>query len=151
MINLKSNKNRYIAIISAIIIIILIAIYIVVYEYSKRNFIKLSYDEINQKLENKDDFVLCISRTNCVHCQDFKPKLIKVSDKYNIKIYYINVDKLSKEKYEEFKNQFAFDGATPTTIIFKDGEEKTTASRIDGDVSMDKIVNKLKNNDFIKE
>ena len=44
----------------------------------------------------------------------------------------------------------SFDGATPTTIFFKDGEEKTTATRIEGDVTEEKIITKIKQNGFIK-
>ena len=59
-----------------------------------------------------------------------------------------------KEKAEkdekEFKDKFSFDGGTPTTIFFKDGEEKTTATRIEGDISIERTIDKFKKNGFIK-
>ena len=68
----------------------------------------------------------------------------------NIDIFYTDVDTFSEEDYEKFKTEFSFDGSTPTTIFFNDGEEKTTATRIEGNVSTEKVINKLKKNGFIK-
>jgi len=50
---------------------------------------------------------------------------------------------------EKFNKLISFDGGTPVTIFIKNGEEKTTATRIEGDVSTDKIIDKLKKNGFI--
>ena len=50
---------------------------------------------------------------------------------------------------KKFNNLISFDGGTPVTIFIKNGEEKTTATRIEGDVSTDKIIDKLKKNGFI--
>ena len=113
------------------------------------NLIKLNYNEITEKLDNKESFILCISRTTCIHCNNYKPKLKKVANKYNIKIYYTNVDKYTKKELEDFSSRISFDGSTPGTIFIKNGEEKTTATRIEGDVSTDKIIDKLKKNGFI--
>lgn len=113
------------------------------------NLVNLSYNEIIEKIENKEDFVLCVSASKCVHCQDYKPKLKKVANDYDIIIYYTNTDSFTDEQYETFKKNFSFDGGTPTTIFFKNGEETTTANRIEGNVKIEKIINKLKNNGFI--
>lgn len=142
------NKKKLLIIIGLIFILTIVTIILIPKE---KNLIKLSYKEIIEKVDNKDDFVLCISRTNCVHCQEYKPKLKKVANDYNIIIYYANTDDFTKEEYEKFKENFSFDGGTPTTIIFKNGEEKTTASRINGNVKIEKIISKLKNNGFIPE
>ena len=144
---MKNKKNIiYITIAIFSIIIISTILYI-----NKTNLIELNYSEIIEKIENKDTFVLCISATNCVHCQDYKPKLEKISKDYDITIYYINKDTIEDEKYREFKSKLSFDGGTPTTIFFINGEEKTTANRIEGNVRTEKIINKLKNNGFITE
>lgn len=114
------------------------------------NLVKLNYNEIIEKLDNKETFILCISRTTCIHCNNYKPKLKKVASKYNIKIYYTNVDNYTKKELEDFSSRISFDGSTPVTLFIKDGEEKTTATRIEGDVSVNKIIDKLKKNSFIK-
>ena len=135
-----------------ILLIILLGGLLIVFKdsiFRNPNFIKLNYEEIIEKVNNKDNFILCVSRTKCSHCQNYKPKLSKVAKEYNIVIYYTEIDKYTDNEYEEFKEKISFDGATPTTIFFKDGEEKTTGTRIEGDVSLEKIINKLKQNGFI--
>lgn len=115
------------------------------------NLIKLDYNGVIDKTTKKEDFILCVSASECVHCNEYKPKLKKITNSYDLKIYYVNVDEFSDSDYEKFKSDFSFDGGTPTTIFFKNGEEKTTASRINGNEKMEKIINKLKSNGFITE
>lgn len=129
--------------------IIIISVYFIVTK--KDNLVKLNYQEIIEKIENKESFVLCITAKKCVHCNEYKPKLKKISNDYNIIIYYTDINNFKDNEYEEFKVKFSFDGSTPTTIFFKDGEEKTTATRIEGNEKFEKIINKLKTNGFINE
>ena len=146
------KKRKSYLILGGILIIIVIIGIIVWYNISiyNKNFIKLSYNEILEKVSNKEDFVLCVSASECTHCKSYKPKLRKISKDYDIKIYYTDIDKFDDKDYDEFKEIFSFDGGTPTTIFFKDGEEKTTATRIEGDISMEKTIDKLKKNGFIE-
>ena len=116
---------------------------------SNSNLIELDYHNLENKINNKESFVVCISRTTCSHCNDYKPKLRKVANKYKINIYYTDIDKYNKTDLENFNKLISFDGGTPVTIFIKNGEEKTTATRIEGDVSTDKIIDKLKKNGFI--
>ena len=118
--------------------------------YYNRNFIKLNYNEILEKVDNKESFILCVSASECTHCKSYKPKLKKISNDYDIKIYYTDVDKFNDNDYEEFKDKFSFDGGTPTTMFFKDGQEKTTATRIEGDISLERTIDKFKKNGFIE-
>ena len=142
------RKKKYLLIASMLIVILGIIIGYFLFSMND-NLIKLSYDEIMEKIDNKESFILCISRTTCSHCNVYKPKLRKVANKYDIKIYYTDVDKYSKNDLKDFNSKISFDGGTPTTLFIKDGEEKTTATRIEGDVSIEKIVDKLKKNGFI--
>lgn len=142
------KKKKYLLIVSILIVILGIIIGYFLFSMND-NLVKLSYDEIMEKIDNNESFVLCISRTTCSHCNVYKPKLRKVANKYDIKIYYTDVDKYSKDDLKNFNSKISFDGGTPTTLFIKDGEEKTTATRIEGDVSIEKIVDKLKKNGFI--
>ncbi len=139
-------KKKNFIFIGIIIIFLLILLFLSI-NNSKGNLIELSYNDIKGKIENKENFVLCISRTTCSHCADYKPKLKEVAKENNINIYYIDVDKYDEE---EFSNLISFDGSTPTTIFIKNGEEETTSNRINGDVSKSKIIEKLKSNGFIE-
>ena len=144
------NKKLIYYIIFGIIVLLFILFFGYKLFFEKDKFISLNYNEIIDKVNNKDSFVLCVSASDCIHCHDYKPKLKSIANKYNIDIFYTDVDTFSEENYERFKTEFSFDGSTPTTIFFNDGEEKTTATRIEGDVSTEKIINKLKKNGFIK-
>lgn len=144
---MKNKKTIFLISIITLILILTIVLFLT----QEKNLIKLNYNEVMTKIENKEDFVLCISAKECIHCQEYKPKLKKIAKEYNIIIYYINKNELSEDEYEKFKSKFSFDGATPTTIFFKDGEETTTANRIEGNVKTEKIINKLKSNGIINE
>lgn len=141
-------KKKTIILIIAMTVILLT---LIITYHNKSNLIKLNYSEIIEKINNKESFVLCVSASECIHCKDYKPKLEKISRNYNIIIYYTNVDTFTKEELEEFKSKLSFDGGTPTTIFFINGEEKTTATRIEGNVKSEKVINKLKKNGFITE
>lgn len=144
------KKKNYL-IIGGIILIVIIGIIIwCSISIESKNFIKLNYSEVLEKIDNKESFILCVSASECTHCNSYKPKLKKISNDYNIKIYYTDVDKFSDDDYKEFKDKFSFDGGTPTTIFFKEGEEKTTATRIEGDISIERTIDKFKKNGFIK-
>ena len=144
-------KSKTFKLILGILIIIFVGIIIGYFIFNKNNnLVKLDYKDIVNKIDNKESFVLCVSRTTCSHCQSYKPKLQKVANKYNIKIYYTNIDTYNKDELNDFNSRITFDGGTPVTLFIKNGEEKTTATRIISDVSSEKIIDKLKKNDFIK-
>ena len=91
-----------------------------------------------------------VMRTDCSACVSFKPKITKVANDYKLEIKVINTDHISeKEKTELFKE--ASIGGTPTVIFYHDGIEETITSRINGSVSIEKIISKMKINGFIEE
>lgn len=145
------KKKKLIFLFAGVTLIVLIATAAYLLYIKNGNLIKLDYNEIVEKVENKESFVLCVSASDCVHCQEYKPKLKKIANTYDIKIYYINIDEFNDEDEKAFKERFSFDKGTPTTIFFKDGEEKTTATRIEGNTKIEKIINKFKSNGFISE
>ena len=145
---MNKKKNLIIISISTVLLIVIISLLLV--NNSNNNFIRLNYNKVKEMINNKETFTLCISRTTCTYCQSFKPKLKDISKKYDIKIYYIELDKESKENQEDLLELLSFDGKTPTTIFIKDGEETTSANRIKGDSSKTQIINKLKSNKIIE-
>lgn len=146
-----SNKNRIrlIGITGFILLIILFVIYFS-YDNNKEYFTDLSYSEVMEKIENKEDFVLCVSSTQCSHCAAYKPKLKEVAEEYKLDIYYTDIDLYSDKEQEDFEEEYLIDG-TPITLFFMDGKEQSVMTRLDGDVSKDKIITKLKEYDFIEK
>ena len=145
---MKNGKKRAI-IIGGSCLVIIIGGFILDKVLSKSYLVELEYTEVIEKIENDESFVILISQTTCSHCADYKPKLEKVAKDYKLDIYFVEVDLLSKDKYNEFKSYVNF-SSTPVTIFIKDGEEKTAANRINGDASKEKILAKLKSNGFIE-
>lgn len=109
----------------------------------------ISYKELNKKLENKDTFFFVVIRDGCQHCENFIPKLEEVLSEYDIEGYTLNYSDLSKDEDEEFYSKYGVD-STPTTIFIKDGDEVSILQRLEGNVSKEKLINKLKSNGYIK-
>ena len=118
--------------------------------YSRPRLYELDVNQVKEKIDNKESFILCISATYCRHCKEYKPKLEDISKEYRMDIYYIDFDKYSDEEQNLFRDYVSFDGGTPVTLFIKNGEEETTVNRINGNVSKDKIISKFKSNGFIK-
>ncbi len=143
----KSKKKGLILVI--ICLIILIGAFITDRILSKDYLIELKYDEVMEKVDNKESFVLLFSQTTCSHCAQYKPKLSQVAKDYKINIYYLEVDLLKDKQEKELKKHFSYN-STPVTLFITDGDEVTAATRIVGDVAKDKIISKLKSNGYIK-
>lgn len=139
------KKNLYLILTTIVLILIIFVLFI----NNKNNLIELEVNDVIEKIDNKESFILCISATYCDHCNNYKPKLEKIAKEYDIKIYYIDFDKYNNEEQNKFKSYISFDGSTPVTVFIKKGEENTTSNRINGDISSYKIIEKLKINGFI--
>lgn len=82
--------------------------------------ISLTYSEYQNKIQNKDSFVLLLWQTGCGHCETFEPILNRVIDYYDLEIYSLNIATLTDEEYSKLQNK-TFVTGTPTTVVFKDG------------------------------
>ena len=116
---------------------------------SSSNLKDLSYKELDSKLENKETFFFVVTQDGCSHCESFVPVLEKVLKEQNVVGYNLNLTNMSKEEDEQFSKIFEVDG-TPTTIFVKDGQEVSLLQRINGEADEERIIQKLKNNDYIK-
>ena len=140
--------KRKVIILVCICLIILIGAFIADRILGKTYFNEIKYNEVIEKIDNKESFVLLISQTDCTHCISYKPKLEDVANEHKINIYYIDVDLLSEEENNNLNSYINF-SSTPITVFLKNGEETTVATRINGDASKEKIEKKLKTNGFI--
>ena len=147
---MKAKKKLIILV--SICLILLVGAFIADGILGNNYFSKIEYKEIINKIENKEDLVLLISQTTCSHCESYKPKLKDVAKKYKVEIYYIDIDLLEEDEYDELDSYLSIGSSgTPLTIFLKNGDESTVANRIKGDTSKEKIVKKLKSNGFITE
>lgn len=100
-------------------------------------------------IEEKQSFILFIGSTECQHCDLYKETLNEVISKYQIKISYIDISKLSVAENAKLKTYVNYTG-TPTTAFIENGVEASMYDRIDGNKPMNKVVEKLKKKGYIK-
>ena len=100
-------------------------------------------------LDKKENFILFIGSSTCSACSSYKITLNRVIKKYGIDIKYIDLSKLSEKEEGDVTSKFPISG-TPVTIFIEKGVENDTYNRIKGDVRYSKIVNKLKENGYVK-
>lgn len=144
------NKIVYIALIifAAIIVILLVN-----YANTPKpgSFIQLDYKGVIKKVDNKDKFILVVSKSTCSHCATYKPKIEAIVKEYGIDVYYIDYDEETEDTQKEFLEKFNLDGATPMTLFFEKGKEISVLNRIEGDLSSEKVISTFKKMGFIDD
>lgn len=154
VINMKKKILIFLGIalsIGAIIAIIYAAITLNKQQEIESSFlIELSFKELEEKINNKESFVLVYTQTTCAHCHEFKPILKKTLAKQNFYGYEIVLDKLEKSEKAKL-NDIANVSGTPTMVFIKDGQEINSSSRLVGMRSEEEIVNKLKYLGYIEK
>lgn len=136
-------------------ILILIFIFIVTStlknKESEKDYITyIAVNELEEKIKNKDDFVLVFTQEGCSHCATYHNVINSVAKDYDFNIYDINLSDVKKDDIAVL-NKIASINGTPTTLFYIDGEELTTLNRISGSTSKTKLVEKLKKMGYIKE
>ena len=143
------NRTKIIILVSVCLVVLVVALFgDKILGKSYLNEIK--YNKVIEMIENKEDFILVISKTDCVYCNEYKPKLERIAKEYKIEMYYIQVDLMDAVEREKLSEYINYDG-TPETVFIRNGEEKTAASRINGNASIEKIRTKLKANGWINK
>ena len=144
-------------IINLIIVIIVIALVcgIVFYFINRnkdeyKNIKVLNINELKEKIDNKDSFVLVISKDDCPHCIAYLPVLDKIGQDYGLTFFDISTTKMNDEDKTYLRNIANISG-TPTTIFIEQGEEKNTANRLVGETKEYRVIEKLKAMGYIDE
>lgn len=114
------------------------------------NLKEIYFEELQEKINNKESFILVVAQTTCSHCAEYRPIISSVLDEYNIVAYEIESDKLTTAQ-KGLMNDIANISGTPTTIFIEDGIEKTTTNRIVGPANKSKLISRFKAMGYIKE
>lgn len=115
-----------------------------------KTYVDVTYNELEQKLENKETFAFVIGSSTCSACKAYKVTMDKLIKKYQIPVYYIKTDLLSEEDNNKLSSKFYFQ-YTPTTIFIVEGEEKTTYDRIVGAAEAKDVIKKLEKYNLLGE
>lgn len=131
----KSNILGNVLIIGIVLIVLLIASMISKNSGSGSVRVKeISFQEYSEKSQEDEFTVYLIGRNECSHCMEYKPLVNQVANKYNIDVYYINLDNVLYDEYvylhdniSILKEQFSSDGdpiiPTPATVVYRNGHE----------------------------
>jgi predicted bacteriocin transport accessory protein len=144
------NLKKIIIIIFSISFVILIAT-IVAFSFKKNYLEELNYEELKNKIGNKENFILYIGNKSCSHCKKFEPKFKKIISEYKIIVYKIDTATLTNDQYQELIVSNVGSVGTPTVTFFVEGEDQGSYHRINGEVSEDKVIEKLKDDGYIKD
>jgi len=117
---------------------------------TKGKLITLDYDELKEKIDNEETFILVVTRTDCSHCAIYLPRLEKVLKEYELTAYKIEVDTWKTSEKEDLSYICNVSG-TPTTLFIENGEEKNTSSRLVGERTQEQIIKRFKAMGYIKK
>ena len=136
-------------IIGSIILIVIIGIIVSFSLFKEKYLITLNAQELQEKIEAKDDFILVISQEGCSHCKAYIPVLKDVLNEHKITAYIIDTATFNKEE-KAFLRTVANISGTPTTAFIKDGEETSTSNRLVGSASKKTIETRFKDMGYLK-
>lgn len=133
--------------IMAVILIVISTIMITGCSNNNNTVTEINFKDLEEKINNKDSFILEVIQTGCSHCEEFSPRFRAVLKTNNLEAYSINIYNLSDEERKEFNDLVTISG-TPTVIFFDKGKEE---NKISGAVSNEKLEEELKESGYIKE
>ncbi len=108
---------------------------------------KLSYSEYQEKIDNKEVFVVIIERTTCSHCQNFMPVAEEFAKSNNVPMYYIDTDEMEEGDWDKLSKSNSFfkkhgdEWGTPTTIALYGNK---ALDYIEGETTSDKLLEMYK-------
>lgn len=115
------------------------------HNYDISTFIEINYDDFMKKFKSKEQSLIYIGRSTCIHCVNFIPVLKEAQTKYNYKTYYLDISKITVKQTKKIKRLDNFlnknFGGTPMVIVVKDG--KIVKDGWIGESSIDKFENYL--------
>lgn len=125
------NKNKIWAALAVIVLLVVVGCYY--RDSNKGKTVILTYDELQTKIENKEDFVYMMMMTGCPACQAMEEMMLEYFEDHNVTMYMLNLTNLPNETDEEIANRDAYfenyrtvtgsDGVyTPTFFVYKNGE-----------------------------
>lgn len=110
-------------------------------------------NQLNDKIENGDDFVLVLGLDTCSACIAYKPTLEELVNNKDLDIYYLQLkaswsDSAKQEVIDYFSDKLDYPiMGTPTTFFIKDGEIEDD---IIGEVPYLEILGLLQEKDYVQ-
>lgn len=151
VIIMKNKKNLVLYFLIAIIVIIgILLVYKLAFKTEENsNLVNITATDLENKIKNKETFILVVSQTGCPHCEQYLPELNRTLKEVDLTASVINLTNLNSEEVA-ILNKYVNVSGTPATIFYHEGEETTTLNRISGYAPKTKIKERLKSLGYIK-
>lgn len=110
---------------------------------------EVTYEQLTQIKEKNETFPLVIGSSTCSACEAYKVTMEAFIGKYNIKVYFIDLDKLTTEEKESLRVETNYD-STPTTVFYENGKITMSYNRLVGAADMQGVKKIFTENGYIK-
>ena len=118
----------------------------------KKEYLKdISYSDLSKKIDNGETFFFTVVQDGCSHCASFTPKFEEILKEYNIIGYKLNYTNMTENELKSFEEKFGTNIGTPTTIFIVNGKEESYLTRLVGNQSKTKVIERLKTQGYISE
>ena len=112
-------------------------------------FNEVSLDEYLKLIEKDEKSIILVARPTCGYCEKFTPILKQAKEDMNLKINYIDTDKLSNDDWTKFTSSLSYlnseEWGTPLVLIVKN---KEVVAENNGYVELETIKTFFKDNGF---
>ena len=98
---------------------------------------------------NKETFPLVIGSATCTACESYQVTMEAFIQKYNVKVYFIDLNELSDEDKANLRLDTNYE-STPTTLFYKDGVITQSYNRLVGAGTITDVKKLFKQNEYIK-
>lgn len=101
----------------------------------------ITLEEMQEKMSNKDDFIVAFTQDKCRYCKEFHELFDKYRENHNVTIYEVNLSKETRDSKENLKmihEYFPTFSTTPGIYYAKDG--KMDSSLTDGQDEMNEEI-----------
>lgn len=110
----------------------------------------ISYEQFQKKVENKEDFIVIITKDQCDYCKQFHPVFQAAVQDLEYTAFEMILTDMKEEDYKSFKSTYSVNG-TPTVMFFKAGEESSVLNRMVGaNHSKNDVINRIKELGYTK-
>ncbi len=149
--DMKEKKlNSTLLIVIGIVLVVVLACLYFFDAFAKDNYCtEITFEQLEEKMNNKDTFIIFFGSTICSHCKDFQPTLNRVIKEYDIIIYYLNVHNLTDEEHSDLLALINYGSSTPKLYFVEEGEY-SQYNALSGNRSYNEVVEKLEKNGYIK-
>ena len=117
--------------------------------FQYKTYDKISYQQFIELKQQNESFPLVIGSSTCSACSYYQVTMETFIKKYNIHVYFIDLEELNEEETESLRIETSFD-STPTTIFYKDGQLTQYYNRLVGAGTLSDVKTIFKTNGYLK-